>query len=131
MILAADRMHRAEAMAAQRAGQLSAMVDAALAREQAAAIADAKGEAAAAIKVADQQVAENAQQLADWEKKSHDLGVERVRRESVRADITQIDLDLQRTKNARYDKIPDAIAKARSEPAFRFRDHSSRARTRR
>jgi tyrosine-protein kinase Etk/Wzc len=119
VILAADRMHRAEAMAAERLGKLSAMVDTALAREQAAAISDAKAEAAEAVKVADQQIAENARQLAEWEKKSHDLGVERARRVGLQADITQIDVDLQR-ENARYDKIPDAIAKARSEPAYSF-----------
>ena len=117
VILAADRMHRAETMAARRAGELSAAVDAALAREQSAAIADAKAEAAEAVKIAEQQTGEFDKKLAEWEDKAKALGAERARRESMRAQIDQVNLDLER-ENKRYEQLLDALAKAKSQPVF-------------
>lgn len=121
VILAADRLHRAEAMVAKRGIELSSAVDAALAREQAAALADAKVEAAEAVKVADQQIADCDRKLADLDTAAKALGAERAQHEAMRAQLDQVDADLLRENHHLDEVSAEGIAKLQPRPSYQMR----------
>jgi succinoglycan biosynthesis transport protein ExoP len=121
VILAADRLHRAQDGVAKRTAELSAQVDAGIAAEKDAAVGSAKAQASESIKVIDQQIADFDKKLAALDEKSRQLSQQRKQREEVKLQIEQVDADLQR-ENRKYDQLGehlrDALTKVKPAATF-------------